>query len=81
MINNDNWQGGYTGTMLENGTPVDCSSMGAADLVFYGTAYPGEHVAIFTGYDGVTIGHGGPGLDAIEWDQMGMPVLSCRRYI
>lgn len=53
----------------------------AADLVIYGTAYPGEHVAIFTGYDGVTIGHGGPGLDAIEWDQMGMPVLSCRRYI
>jgi hypothetical protein len=29
----------------------------------------------------MTVGHGGPGLSSIIWDQTGMNVLSCRSYL
>jgi cell wall-associated NlpC family hydrolase len=85
FINNDDWKAGYTGTMLETGEEIDCRSLLPADLIIYGTAYPGLHVAIYVGLNsdgqGVTIGHGGPGLQSVIWDEMGMPVLGCRSYL
>ena len=58
--------------MLQHGTPIDCTTMGAGDLVIYGSAPPGEHVAIYTGVYGVTMGHGEPGLQEVVYTEMGM---------
>lgn len=84
FINNEGWQAGYTGTMLQNGGDTACPG-NPADLIIYGDAAPGEHVAIYIGQNsdgvGMTIGHGSTGLSGVAWDQMGMPVLSCRTYL
>ena len=72
FVNGEDWKAGYTGTMLQHGTKIDCGQGKAGDLVIYGSAPPGEHVAMFTGSGGMTMGHGEPGLQEVRYDQMGM---------
>lgn len=79
IVNGQGWSAGYTGTMLEHGRQV--SSPIPGDAVIYGTGFPGEHTALYTG-GGLVVSHGtesGPSL--IPWNRMGIPVLSIRRYI
>ncbi len=86
IVNGQNWQGGYTGTMLQNGHPTtldgDClgDSLEPGDLVIYGApGSSGEHVAVYVAF-GVVMGHGHNGLDEVPYNAMGMPIESCRRY-
>lgn len=78
-VNGEGWTGGYTGTLLEHGREVASPEPG--DAVIYGTGWPGQHTALYTG-GGLVVSHGssqGPLL--IEWNQMGIPVESIRRYL
>lgn len=78
IINGENWQAGYTGTMLVHGKRVFSPIPG--DAIIYGSGFPGEHVAIFTG-GGLVVSHGseaGPFL--LPW-RYRSDVLEIRRYI
>lgn len=77
-VNGQRWEAGYTGTLLEHGRSVDAPIPG--DLVIYGTGFPGEHVACYTG-GGLVVSHGseaGPLLLPVHYRP---DVLSYRRYI
>jgi hypothetical protein len=78
IVNGEHWQAGYTGTMLEHGRHVSRPIPG--DAVIYGTSWPGEHVALYTGA-GLVVSHGseaGPFL--LPW-RYRSDVLEIRRYI
>jgi len=78
IINGERWRAGFTGTMMEHGVRV--SSLIPGDAVIYGTGYPGEHVAIYTG-GGLVVSHGssaGPLLLPVRYRS---DVLQYRRYI
>jgi hypothetical protein len=78
IINGQQWRAGYTGTMLEHGVRVASPIPG--DAIIYGSAWPGEHTAIYTG-GGLVISHGGdPGPLLLPW-RYRSDVLSIRRYI
>lgn len=77
-VNGLHWQGGYTGTMLNHGKRVTRPLPG--DAIIYGSAWPGEHTALYSG-GGLVISHGseaGPNLRPWKYRP---DVLSIRRYI
>jgi cell wall-associated NlpC family hydrolase len=77
VVNGARWQAGYTGTLLEHGQQVQAPAPG--DAVVYGSAWPGEHVALYTG-GGLVVSHGseaGPLLLPMRYRS---DVLSIRRY-
>lgn len=78
IVNGEHWLAGYTGTMLEHGRRVERAIPG--DAVIYGSGFPGEHVAIYTG-GGLVVSHGseaGPLL--LPWNYRS-DVMQIRRYI
>lgn len=78
IVNGLHWGAGYTGTMLEHGRRV--SSPIAGDAIIYGSRWPGEHTAVYTG-GGLVVSHGseaGPML--IPW-RYRSDVLAIVRYI
>ena len=78
IVNGESWRAGYTGTLLEHGERVGSPIPG--DAVIYGSAWPGEHVALYTG-GGLVVSHGseaGPLL--LPW-RYRADVLEIRRYI
>lgn len=78
-VNGQRWRAGFTGTLLQHGRRV--RSPRPADLIIYGRSWPGDHTAVYTG-GGLVVSHGteaGPNL--VRWNQMGIPVLSVRRYL
>lgn len=78
-VNGQRWHAGYTGTLLQHGRSVRSPIPG--DLIIYGTGWPGEHTAVYTG-GGLVVSHGHEGCpELVRWDQMGIPVMSIRRYI
>lgn len=56
-VNGTAWRSGYTGTLLRHGTQVAERSVLPGDLVFYGSGFPGKHVALCIGR-GLVISHG-----------------------
>lgn len=77
-VNGEHWRAGYTGTLLEHGVRVD--SLIPGDLVIYGSGWPGEHTAVYTG-GGLVVSHGseaGPFLLPVHYRS---DVLEFRRYI
>jgi CHAP domain len=85
LVNADHWQGGYTGTMLQNGKQVrEIANVLPGDCVIYGTAAPGVHTAIVTTITNGTpyvISHGsqaGPFFLVYDYRP---DVLQIRRYI
>ena len=79
IVNGEHWREGYTGTLLQHGRQVGTPLPG--DLIIYGTSWPGVHTAVYTG-GGLCVSHGnslGPIL--LPYNQMGIPILSIRRYI
>lgn len=77
-VNGQNWRAGYTGTLLQHGREVKTLIPG--DLVIYGTSWPGEHTAVYTG-GGLVVSdgsEGGPYLLPVHYRS---DVLSYRRYI
>jgi cell wall-associated NlpC family hydrolase len=56
-VNGTNWRSGYTGTQLRHGTQVAERNVLPGDLAFYGSGFPGKHVAICIGH-GLVISHG-----------------------
>ena len=46
IVNGQQWQAGYTGTMLEHGQTVSTSDAIAGDGVIYGSGGTGAHTAI-----------------------------------
>lgn len=78
IVNGEHWQGGYTGTMMEHGRRVSAPIPG--DAIIYGSGFPGEHTALYTG-GGLVVSHGseaGPLL--LPW-RYRSDVLEIRRYI
>ena len=78
IVNGCRWEAGYTGTMLEHGRAVSEPIPG--DAIIYGSSWPGEHTALYTG-GGLVISNGseiGPLL--LPW-RYRSDVLSIRRYI
>ncbi|MEA2154123.1 MAG: hypothetical protein QOE11_263 [Solirubrobacteraceae bacterium] len=86
LVNDARWSGGYTGTMLSNGKPVEeISSVQRADCVIYGTGAPGHHTAIVVGRaeDGtpMVVSHGSePGPFYLPYNYRG-DVMGFRRYV
>lgn len=78
IVNGEHWLGGYTGTMLQHGVAVHSPIPG--DAIIYGTSWPGEHVAIYTG-GGLVISHGSEGGPYLLNWRYRSDVLSVRRYI
>jgi hypothetical protein len=85
VVNGLDWTAGYTGTMLNNGRPVrHVENVKQADCVFYGTEWPGKHVAIVVGRQGgvpMVVSHGseeGPFFVRYNYRP---DVLQIRRYI
>lgn len=86
-VNGAKWQAGYTGTMLSHGKLVrQLASVQRGDLVIYGQAAPGKHVAIVVGRrksDGkiMCVSHGSePAPFYVPFDYRS-DVLQIRRYI
>lgn len=78
-VNGEHWQRGYTGTMLNHGQRVT-GPLQHADLVIYGTGWPGEHVAMYVG-GGLVVSHGSEAGPRLEPVHLGLPILSVHRYI
>jgi hypothetical protein len=60
---------GYTGTLSQHGRLVSLSQARPGDLVFYGSAWPFSHVAVYAGF-GKVFSHGsegGPYLLAVDY--------------
>jgi len=63
VVNGAAWKAGYTGTQLDHGERIDGRfKPQRADLVLYGTGYPGHHVAI------VIVGHHAPAAEVAMLD-------------
>jgi cell wall-associated NlpC family hydrolase len=77
-VNGLHWWGGYTGTLLEHGLRVRTPIPG--DAVIYGSGWPGEHVALYTG-GGLVVSHGGESGPLLLPMHYRSDVLSVRRYI
>ena len=78
IVNGQRWRAGYTGTLLEHGRSVRSPIPG--DAIIYGSSWPGEHTALYTG-GGLVVSHGGdPGPQLLPWRYRG-DILSIRRYI
>ena len=78
IVNGQKWRAGYTGTMMQHGVLV--SSPLPGDAVIYGTAWPGEHTALYTG-GGLVVSNGsepGPFLLPIRYRP---DILQIRRYL
>jgi hypothetical protein len=78
VVNGERWEGGFTGTLLEHGRPVDAPAPG--DLAIYGSGFPGEHTAVYTG-GGFVVSHGseaGPLLLHLHYRG---DLMQIRRYI
>jgi cell wall-associated NlpC family hydrolase len=78
IVNGERWQAGYTGTMAEHGERV--GELIAGDAVLYGSGWPYEHVALYTG-GGLVISNGsepGPLLLPVHYRP---DVGEYRRYI
>jgi hypothetical protein len=78
IVNGQHWRAGYTGTLLQHGRRVASPQPG--DAIIYGSTFPGEHTALYTG-GGLVVSHGseaGPLL--LPW-RYRSDVLSIRRYI
>jgi hypothetical protein len=85
IVNGQGWNAGYTGSMLQHGRVVqDNSNVLRGDCVFYGSAWPGEHVTIVVSHlNGVpmVISHGeetGPWYIPYNY---GSHIYQIRRYI
>jgi hypothetical protein len=88
LVNDANWTGGYTGTMLEHGKQVHLmADVQKADCVIYGTGFPGHHTAIVAGRratDGriMVISQGSEnGPNYLAYNEMGQNIMQVRRYI
>lgn len=79
IVNHEHWRAGYTGTLLEHGQKVYGNPM-PGDAVIYGSSWPGEHTALYTG-GGLVVSHGsesGPHLIPMRYRS---DIISIRRYI
>jgi cell wall-associated NlpC family hydrolase/peptidoglycan hydrolase-like protein with peptidoglycan-binding domain len=80
-VNGENWQAGYTGTLLQHGTRVaGDASIQPCDLAIYGSGAPGKHVAICIG-GGLVISHGseaGPNKLPLHYRS---DLMEVRRYL
>jgi len=80
IINGDNWQGGYTGTMASHGTAIPCSSMQPGDVALYGSGSPWDHAEMYMG-NGQMVSHGA---DPVSYEPssslQGFAQMQCRRY-
>lgn len=55
IVNGDDWQGGYTGTLAQNGRRVQhLHNVLHCDLVLYGAGPTYDHVAVIVGHDNRT---------------------------
>jgi len=80
FVNNDNWGGGYTGTMASNSVQIDCSQLQPGDIILYGSGYPWDHVEMYMG-NGITISHGGdPASFESATSNQGFDTFQCRTY-
>jgi hypothetical protein len=81
VVNGQDWNWGYTGTMLRCGRRVEHqANWRRGDLFIYGQGWPGAHVAMYLG-GGKVASHGsegGPYL--LPWNYRS-DLLSVRRYI
>lgn len=81
VVNGQNWQAGYTGTMEQHGIVIKPQYAQPGDAVLYG--HPSYHTAIIIGWkDGtpLAISHGEEsGPYVVKWDAWGDAVI--RRYI
>ena len=76
IVNGQDWEAGYTGTMVQHGTAIPLADGQLGDLVFYGAVSLPYHVAIFAG-NGEVVSMGRPG--APELVPVGAASM-CRRY-
>jgi|SRR5437868_9307067 len=87
VVNGAAWKSGYTGTQLDHGERIDGRfKPQRADLVLYGTGYPGHHVAIVIGRrkaDGklMVVSHGSEGGPYFLPFDYRSDVMQLRRYI
>jgi hypothetical protein len=86
LVNDANWTGGFTGTMLSNGKRVhELSNVQRADCVIYGTNPNGEHTAIVVGRakDGtpMVVSHGSEAAPFFVRYNYRSDVKQIRRYI
>lgn len=81
VVNGQNWNWGYTGTMLRCGREVQHrANWRRGDLFIYGAGWPGKHVAMYLG-GGKVASHGSePGPYLLNWDYRS-DLMSVRRYI
>jgi len=80
FVNNDNWQGGYTGTMATSSQLISCSDMQPGDIILYGSGYPWDHVEMYMG-NGQTISHGAdPASYESSTSDQGFDTFQCRTY-
>lgn len=81
VVNGQDWRAGYTGTALQHGKRVvHEANVKVGDLAFYGSGWPGEHVAVCLG-GGVVFSHGsesGPWKLALRYRP---DLMEIRRYI
>lgn len=77
-VNGQNWRAGYTGTLLEHGRRVGSPIPG--DVIIYGSSWPGEHTALYTG-GGLVVSHGSEAAPFLLPWRYRSDVLSVRRYI
>jgi len=76
FLNGQNWQAGYTGTLIQHGRVVSYTSAQPGDLCFYYN--PVSHVSIYVG-DGQVVSHGS---DPAALLRVNSPNLNhCRSYL
>lgn len=78
--NGQDYGGGYTGTLYQNGHSVSKDDLKPGDLILYGVA-PGHHVELYVGPGAKTIGHGSASVDAGVVDLFGDGDWHPRRYV
>jgi hypothetical protein len=80
VVNGQQWQAGFTGTMLDHGQRVARANILRGDLLFYANdRHQINHVTIYVG-GGMVISHGQePGPVKVEMDYR--PIVQIRRYI
>jgi len=80
IINGENWQAGYTGTMATHGKAIDCSQLQPGDVILYGSGAPWDHAEMYMG-NGQTVSHGA---DPVSYESsssnQGFATHQCRSY-